>query len=124
MHLPQTAKLLRIFIGQADRFDGKPLYEAIVLKAREMGLAGVTVLKGVMGYGLTSRVIHTAKVLRLSDDLPMVIEIVDRPERIEMFLPQLDKMMGAGLATLEDVQVIHYRTEQKTPSNGARGTEK
>lgn len=114
MHLPQTAKLLRIFIGQADRYDSKPLYEAIVLKAREMGLAGVTVLKGVMGYGLTSRVIHTAKVLRLSDDLPMVIEIVDRPDRIEMFLPELDKMMGAGLATLEDVQVIHYRTEQKT----------
>lgn len=113
MQLPQTAKLLRIFVGQAAHYDGKPLYEAIVVKARQMGLAGATVIKGVMGYGLTSRAIHTAKVLRLSDDLPMIIEIVDKPERIDLFLPELDKMMGAGLATLEDVQVIHYRAQQK-----------
>jgi hypothetical protein len=112
--LPSEATLLRIFIGDADRHDHRPLYEAIVLKAREMHLAGATVLKSPMGYGGTSR-LHTAKILQLSTDLPMVIEIVDEPGKIEAFLPVLDGMMDGGLVTLEKVQVIHYRphTERK-----------
>src|SRR5512143_561206 len=106
--IPSDAKLLRIFFGEADRFEGKPLYEAIVLKAREMGLAGATVLRGPMGFGKSSR-LHTAKILRLSADLPLVIEIVDSEEKIQTFLPELDNMMGGGLLTMEKVKVIDYR---------------
>ena len=96
--------LLRVFIGESDRWKHQPLYEAIVLKAREMHLAGATVLRGPMGYGKSSR-LHTAKILRLSMDLPLVIEIVDSDAKIQSFLPVLDPMMGGGLLTLEKVQV-------------------
>ena len=108
MQLPAESLLLRIFIGESDRFNGSPLYEAIVLKARESGLAGATVLRSPMGFGASSRV-HTAKILRLSGDLPMVIEIVDAEAKINGFLPVLDQMMGGGMVTLENVKVIHYR---------------
>ncbi len=109
MQLPQDAVLLRIFLGEADKCDGKPLYEAIVLKARELHLAGATVLRGPMGYGHSSR-LHTAKILRLSEDLPLVIEIVDAEEKIEAFLPVLDGIMGSGLVTMEKVKVLRYGT--------------
>jgi hypothetical protein len=105
--------LLRIFIGESDRWEHKPLYEAIVLKAREMQMAGATVLRGPMGFGKTSH-LHTAKILRLSMDLPLIIEIVDSEEKINTFLPVLDKMMGGGLVTLEKVKVLHYRHGQET----------
>jgi PII-like signaling protein len=105
--IPSDAKLLRIFFGEADRFEGKPLYEAIVLKAREMGLAGATVLRGPMGFGKSSR-LHTAKILRLSEDLPVVIEICDAEEKIDTFLPVLDTMMGSGLVTIEKATVLRY----------------
>ena len=108
MQIPNEAVLLRIFIGESDRWEHKPLYEAIVLKAREAHLAGATVLRGPMGFGKSSR-LHTAKILRLSDDLPLVIEIVDSEEKINAFLPELDKMIGGGLVTLEKVNVIQYR---------------
>lgn len=110
MQLPSEAQLLRIFIGEADRWEGKPLYEAIVHLARRRGLAGATVLRGLMGFGAHSR-LHTAKILRLSEDLPIVIEIVDSPERIESFLPELDRMIQEGLITLERAQVLAYRFE-------------
>jgi len=110
--LPTEATLLRIFIGDGDRHEHHPLYEAIVLKAREMHLAGATVLKSPMGYGRTSR-LHTAKILQLSTDLPMVIEIVDEPEKIQAFLPVLEGMMDGGLVTTEKVQVIHYRQHEQ-----------
>jgi hypothetical protein len=105
MQIPHEAVLLRIFIGESDRWEHKPLYEAIVLKARELHLAGATVLRGPMGFGKSSR-LHTAKILRLSMDLPLVIEIVDSEEKIQSFLPLLNKMMGGGLLTLEKVRVI------------------
>lgn len=108
MKLEGEGQLLRIFVGEADRWHGHSLYEAIVLRAREAGLAGATVLRGLMGFGAKSR-IHTAKVLRLSEDLPIVIEIADRADRIEAFLPLLDEMVADGLVTLERVQVIAYR---------------
>ena len=108
MNTPTRGCLLRIFIGESDKWHGKPLYEAIVLKAREMHLAGATVLRAPMGFGAASK-LHTAKILRLSDDLPMVIEIVDSREKIDAFLPQLDEMMTGGLVTLENVEVIYYR---------------
>jgi PII-like signaling protein len=108
VQLPHEAVLLRIFIGESDRWGHRPLYEAIVLKARELHLAGATVLRGPMGFGKSSR-LHTAKILRLSMDLPLVIEIVDREEKIQSFLPVLEPMMGGGLLTLEKVKVIHYR---------------
>src|SRR2546423_50626 len=108
MTLPHEAMLLRIFIGESDRWEHKPLYEAIVLKAREQHLAGATVLRGPMGFGKSSR-LHTAKILRLSMDLPLVIEIVDSEEKIQAFLPELDKLMGGGLVTMEKVKVIEYR---------------
>jgi uncharacterized protein len=108
MEIPHDSVLLRIFIGEADRADGKPLHEAIVLKARELHLAGATVIRGAMGFGKSSR-IHTTKILRLSVDLPLVIEIVDSEEKINAFLPTLDQMMGDGLVTLEKVRVIYYR---------------
>jgi PII-like signaling protein len=107
MELPEDALLLRIFIGESDRHGHKPLYEAIVLKAREMHLAGATVLRGPMGYGASSR-IHTAKIIQLSMDLPLIVEIVDTEERINGFLPVLDEMMNGGLVTLEKARVIHY----------------
>lgn len=108
MKLPYEAELLRIFIGESDKLHGRPLYEVIVEDARRRGMAGATVLRGVLGFGASSR-IHTAKILRLSEDLPMVIEIVDKPERIAEFLPDLDAMIGEGLVTLEKVRVIAYR---------------
>ena len=111
MHLPHEAMLLRIFLGESDRWEHKPLYEAIVLKAREMHLAGATVLRGPMGFGKTSR-LHTAKILRLSLDLPLVIEVVDTEENINSFLPVLDDMMKGGLVTLEKVKVIDYRAAE------------
>ncbi len=107
MLLPADAVLLRIFLGETDHHDGKPLYEAIVLKAREMQLAGATVLRGPMGYGQSSHM-HTAKILRLSADLPLVIEIIDSEDKIDAFLPVLDPMMGSGLVTLERVKVLRY----------------
>jgi len=106
--LKGEAKLLRIFVGESDRYQGRPLYEAIVLKAREAGLAGASVFRGIMGFGGHSR-IHTARVLRLSEDLPVMIEIVDLPEKIEAFLPTLDAMITEGLVTLERVEVVWYR---------------
>ena len=114
MQIPHEAVLLRIFIGESDRWEHKPLYEVIVLKARELHLAGATVLRGPMGFGKSSR-LHTAKILRLSMDLPVVIEIVDSEENIQAFLPVLDTMMGGGLATLEKVKVIHYRAAPSEP---------
>lgn len=108
MQIPHEAVLLRIFIGESDHWEHKPLYEAIVLKAREMHLAGATVLRGPMGFGKSSR-LHTAKILRLSTDLPLVIEIVDSNEKIQSFLPVLDKMITGGLVTLENVRVLEYR---------------
>jgi PII-like signaling protein len=108
MQLPTDSFLLRIFLGESDRHDGDPLYETIVLKAREGGLAGATVLRGAMGFGASSR-LHTSKILRLSADLPLVIEIVDTEEKINAFLPTLGRLMGGGLVTLEKVRVIHYR---------------
>jgi hypothetical protein len=113
MTLPEDGRLLRIFLGESDRFDGKPLYEAIVLKARELKLAGATVLRGPMGFGATSR-LHTTKILRLSEDLPLVIEIVDSVEKIDAFLPVLDGMMQGGLVTLEKVTVYRYSAESMT----------
>ena len=110
MQIPHEAILLRIFIGESDRWEHKPLYEAIVLKARELHLAGATVLRGPMGFGKSSR-LHTAKILRLSMDLPLVIEIVDTEEKVRAFLPVLDGMIKGGLVTLERVQVIEYRGE-------------
>ena len=109
MHLPHDATLLRIFIGESDHWHHKPLYEAIVLKAREMHLAGATVLRGPMGFGKSSH-LHTAKILRLSMDLPVVIEIVDGEEKINTFLPVIDEMMQGGLVTLEKARVIDYRS--------------
>ncbi|HTO65550.1 MAG TPA: DUF190 domain-containing protein [Bradyrhizobium sp.] len=113
MQLPRQAVLLRVFLGEDDRHEHKPLYEAIVLKAREMHLAGATVLRGPMSYGHSSR-LHTAKILRLSEDLPVVIEIVESEEKINEFLPVLDGMMGSGLVTLEKVQVLQYGTNGKS----------
>jgi PII-like signaling protein len=115
MQPPQAALLLRIFIGESDHWQHKPLYEAIVLAAREAHLAGATVLRGPMGFGKSSR-LHTSKILRLSEDLPLVIEIVDSEEKINAFLPVLDKMIGGGLVTLEKVQVIHYRSSNDEPA--------
>ena len=113
MQIPENAVLLRIFIGENDRHGHHPLYEAIVLKARELHLAGATVLRGPMGFGHSSR-LHTAKILRLSEDLPIVIEIVDSEEKIKAFLPNLEGMTGSGLVTLEQVQVLQYGTNNKT----------
>src|SRR3954467_10611780 len=114
MQIPQDAVLLRIYLGESDRFEHRPLYEAIVLKAREMHLAGATVLRGAMGFGRSSH-LHTSKILRLSEDLPLVIEIVDSEDNINRFLPVLDEMMTtSGLITLEKVQVLQY---------GEKGTE-
>ena len=110
MKIPNDGCLLRIFIGESDKWHGKPLYEAIVLKARELHLAGATVLRGPMGFGAHSR-LHTAKIMRLSEDLPIVIEIVDAKEKIDTLMPHIDQMVQEGLVTLERVQVIKYRAD-------------
>ena len=112
MKLPSEAFLLRIFIGESDKTDGRPLYEVIVEEARKRGMAGATVMRGFLGFGDNSR-IHTSKVLRLSEDLPVVVEIVDAEGKIEAFMPELDKMIGEGLVTLEKVRVIAYRHNSK-----------
>lgn len=114
MQIPHEAVLLRIFIGESDRWQHQPLHEAIVLKARELHLAGATVVRGSMGFGKSSR-LHTAKILRLSMDLPLVIEIVDSEAKINEFLPLLNGMIGGGLVTLEKVKVIHYRANPDVP---------
>lgn len=114
MKLDGEGFLLRIYIGEQDKWHHQPLYEAIVLKARELGLAGATVLRGPMGFGAHSH-LHTAKILRLSEDLPVLIEIVDKEEKIDAFLPELDKMLGDGLVTLEKVRVITYRAGGSQP---------
>ena len=114
MNIPENAKLLRIFIGEADKWHHQPLYEAIVLKARELGMAGATVLRGPLGFGAKSHV-HTSKILRLSMDLPMVIEIVDSEENINKLVPFLDEMVQDGLVTLEDVRVLKYRANSGAP---------
>jgi uncharacterized protein len=108
MKIPENGKLLRIFIGESDRWHHQPLYEAIVLKARELGLAGATVLRGPMGFGAKSH-LHTAKILRLSLDLPIIIEIIDSEENVNKMIPLLDEMVQDGLVTLEDVRVLKYR---------------
>ncbi len=108
MKLPFESQLLRIFIGESDKHEGKPLYEWIVIKAKEFGLAGATVLRGLMGFGATSR-IHTSKIMRLSLDLPIVVEIVDRPEKIKEFLSCIDPVVKDGLVTLEKAEVHIYR---------------
>ena len=107
MSLPRDAMLLRIFIGEDAKFHHRPLYEAIVLKAREVHLAGATVLRGPMGFGHSTR-LHTTKILRLAENLPLVIEVVDTEDKIKAFLPVLDSMMPSGLVTLEKVQVLQY----------------
>jgi hypothetical protein len=108
MKIPTDGKLLRIFIGEADRWNGRPLYEEIVLLARKEGMAGATVVKGSMGFGCKSRM-HTTKLLELSSDLPVIIEIVDSEEKINGFIPRLDEMVKEGLVTLEKANVIMYR---------------
>ena len=111
MKLEGEGTLLRIFIGELDKWHHQPLYEAIVLRARERGMAGATVLRGPMGFGAKSR-LHTAKILRLSDDLPVIIEIVDKEENIQAFLPELDQMVADGMMTTEKVHIITYRAGQ------------
>jgi hypothetical protein len=113
MHLPEEGYLLRIFIGESDRHNGKPLYEWLVLQAREHELAGATVLRGVMGFGANTRVIHTFKIERLSEDMPMVVEIVDTKEKLEKFLEEIDEHIQAGLVTLEKAQVRFYKADKK-----------
>jgi len=115
VQLPSEGELLRIFIGENDKRGGRPLYELIVEEARRRGMAGATVLRGVLGFGAQSR-IHTAKILRLSEDLPMVVEIVDEPAKIAAFIPDLDKMMSDGLVTLEKARVIVYRHGAAKPT--------
>jgi uncharacterized protein len=115
MELPEDALLIRIFIGESDRYGRQPLHEAIVSKAREIGMAGATVLRGPMGFGASSRV-HSAKVLQLSMDLPLIVEMVDTEEKINAFLPLLDEMMNGGLVTLEKARVIHYKPGRTRPA--------
>lgn len=112
MRMEGEGKLLRIFIGESDRWRGKPLYEAIVELVRSEGLAGATVIRGIEGFGADSR-LHTSRILRLSEDLPVVIEIVDRPEAIDGILPRLDEMVGEGMLTMEKVHIIAYRGTRK-----------
>src|SRR5690348_7273904 len=115
MRITGQGLLLRIFIGENDRWHGRPLYEALVLEARKAGLAGATVTRGVEGFGAHSR-LHTAKVLRLSEDLPMVVEIVDREDRVRAFLPTCDAMIGEGLVTLEPVEILKYEATRRDPA--------
>jgi uncharacterized protein len=113
MNIPYEAELIRVFVGESDRHAGRPLYEVIVEAARKKGLAGATVVRGVMGFGANSR-IHTSKILRLSEDLPMVIEIVDSTEKIESFLPELQELVKDGLITIEKMRVLAYRSNPET----------
>lgn len=113
MNLLEEGYLLRIFIGESDRHEGKPLYEWLVLQARAYGLAGATVLRGVMGFGANTRVIHTFKIERLSEDLPMVVEMVDTKEKLEAFLGLVDKHLQAGLVTLEKTEIRSYKADKK-----------
>jgi uncharacterized protein len=115
MQVEEKAALLRIFIGENDRFGQHPLYEAIVLKAREQGLAGATVLRGPMGFGHSSR-LHTAKILRLSEDLPVVVEIIDSEQNITAFLPLLEEMVKGGLVSIEEVRILRYGPDRKLSS--------
>ena len=117
MKLPLEAELLRVFIGESDKFHGRPLYEVIVQRARETGMAGATVLRGTLGFGAHSR-LHTAKILRLSVDLPIIVEIVDTLEKIEAFLPVVDEAVSEGLATLERVQIRFYRGGKHPKGHG------
>jgi uncharacterized protein len=110
MSLPEEGYLLRVFIGESDKHAGKPLYEWLVIQAREQGLAGATVLRGMMGFGANSRVIHTFKIEQLSEDLPIVVEIVDTREKLQKFLESIESGIGAGLVTLEKVQIRFYRS--------------
>jgi len=116
MQVEEKAALLRIFIGESDRFGQHPLYEAIVLKAREQGLAGATVLRGPMGFGHSSR-LHTAKILRLSEDLPVVVEIIDSEQNITAFLPLLEEMVKGGLVSIEEVRILRYGPHRKLSSS-------
>ena len=116
MTLPRDGQLLRIFIGESDRWGGQPLYEAIVQEARKRGLADATVFRGFEGFGAHSRV-HTARILRLSEDLPIVVEIVDTEDKIQAFLPALDEMVKEGLATVEKATVLFYRPGEKPPKD-------
>ncbi|MFN8387953.1 MAG: DUF190 domain-containing protein [Anaerolineales bacterium] len=113
MQLPEEGYLLRIFIGESDKHEGKPLYEWLVLKAREHDLAGATVLRGVMGFGANTRVIHTFKIEQLSADMPMVVEVIDTKEKLEMFLETIDEHIAAGLVTLEKAQIRFYKADKK-----------
>ena len=115
MNLPEQAVLLRIFIGESDKHEGKPLYEQITIKARALNLAGATVTRGVMGYGASSR-IHTAKLLDLSLDMPMVVEIVDTEENLDRLMPFLDETVKEGLVTMEKIRVLRYRHTPTTPT--------
>lgn len=117
IELPEESVLLRIFISELDRYHDKPLYEALVLKAREVGFAGATVLRGPLGFGHTSR-IHSTKILRLSDDLPLVVEIVETQQKIDAFLPVLDEMMESGLVTIEKARVLRYGPNPTKPAAG------
>ncbi|MCK5701229.1 MAG: DUF190 domain-containing protein [Cyclobacteriaceae bacterium] len=112
MKIPETGVLIRIFIGESDTYKGIPLYEAIIKRARELNMAGATVIRGIMGFGATSR-IHTSKILRLSEDLPIVIEMVDSEERINNLTPFLDEHVKEGLITMENIKVIKYRHNYK-----------
>jgi PII-like signaling protein len=114
MKIEGEGKLLRVFVGESDRWHGKPLYQAIVERVRAEGLAGATVLRGIEGFGADSR-LHTARILRLSEDLPVVIEIVDSAEQIERIMPILDEMVGEGMVTVERVEVIAYRGSRSVP---------
>jgi hypothetical protein len=116
MQLPRNAMLLRLFTGEQEKFGRQPLYEAIVMKARELHMAGATVLRGAMGFGATSR-IHTAKILTLSEDLPIIIEIVDTEEKIQAFLPIIESMIKSGLLTLEKIQVLQYGAQRNPLSD-------
>lgn len=115
MQTIENGQLLRVIVGEGDRYGGRPLYEAIVLQARELGLAGATATRSVMGFGASSH-LHTTKILRLSLDLPIVIEIVDRPDQIARILPFLDAAVHGGLVTVEEVKVVHYRGSGPTPA--------
>ena len=114
MHLPSEAELLRIFIGESDKHGHRALYEVIIEQARKHGMAGATVLRGIMGFGKTSR-IHTTKILRLSEDLPLIVEIVDTPDQIDAFLQDIDEMIKEGLVTREKVKVVAYRHNSTNP---------